>query len=127
MNEDLSQDIDIKIEAHFLESESDPKRERYVFAYTVTIRNLGETAAKIMKRHWKIVDGNGRVQYVDGEGVVGETPHLQPGEGFQYTSGTMLQTDMGTLGGSYLMMTDDGATFDAIIPDCLLSTPRTLH
>lgn len=127
MNDTLSQGIDVKVEAHFLESESDPKSERYVFAYTVTIRNVGDTAATLMKRHWKIVDGNGKVQHVNGEGVVGETPHLKPGEGFQYTSGTMLETDMGTLGGSYQMVTDEGATFDAIIPDCLLSAPRVLH
>ncbi|MEM6985412.1 MAG: Co2+/Mg2+ efflux protein ApaG [Pseudomonadota bacterium] len=127
MNEELSQGIEVKVEAHFLESESDPMSERYVFAYTVTIRNIGDTAAKLIKRHWRIVDGNGKVQLVDGEGVVGETPHLKPGEGFQYTSGTMLETDMGTLGGRYLMETDDGATFDAVIPDCLLSAPRVLH
>ncbi|MEM7378351.1 MAG: Co2+/Mg2+ efflux protein ApaG [Pseudomonadota bacterium] len=127
MSEDLSQGIDVQVEAHFLESESDPRSERYVFAYTVTIRNVGETAAKLIKRHWKIVDGNGKISYVNGEGVVGETPHLKPGEGFQYTSGTMLETDMGTLGGRYQMVTDEGATFDAVIPDCLLSAPRTLH
>ncbi len=127
MSTELSQSIDVQIETHFLESESDPKKERFVFAYTVTIRNVGDTAATLIKRHWKIVDANGKVQHVNGEGVVGETPHLKPGEGFQYTSGTLLETEMGTLGGEYQMVTDEGTVFMAEIPECLLTTPRTLH
>ncbi|CAG0878739.1 unnamed protein product [Cyprideis torosa] len=106
-----------------MESESEPEENRYVFAYTVTIRNNGKIPAKLLTRHWVITDANGKVQEVKGEGVVGETPHLKPGEGFQYTSGTMLETSMGTMGGSYQMVTDDGTEFDATIPDFLLTTP----
>ena len=98
-----------------------------MFAYTVTIRNVGEIPARLLTRHWVIRDANGKIQEVQGDGVVGEQPHLKPGEGFQYTSGTMLETSMGTMGGSYLMVTDEGAEFKAPIADFLLSTPRTLH
>ena len=119
--------IEIDVETLYVESESDPEGKRFVFTYTVTIRNVGEVPARLLTRHWVIRDGNGRVQEVQGEGVVGEQPHLKPGEGFQYTSGTMLETSIGTMGGSYMMVTDDGAEFRAPIEDFLLSAPRTLH
>jgi len=115
------------VETLYVDSESDPDQNRFVFAYTVTIRNVGTTAAKLLTRHWVIRDANGKVQEVQGDGVVGEQPHLKPGEGFQYTSGTMLETSMGTMGGSYVMVTDEGAEFKAPIEEFLLSTPRTLH
>ncbi len=127
MTIELSDGIQVDIDTIYVESESSPDEDRYVFAYTVTIRNEGEVPARLTNRHWKIVDANGKVQDVRGEGVVGEKPHLKPGEGFQYTSGTMLETPMGTMGGSYLMVTDDGKEFDANIPDFLLTTPRILH
>ena len=120
-------DIEVDIETLYIEGESDPDKKRFVFAYTVTIRNVGETAAKLLTRHWVISDANGKVQEVQGDGVVGEQPHLKPGEGFQYTSGTMLETSMGTMGGSYMLITDDGEKFKAPIDDFLLTTPRTLH
>ena len=123
----LPYDIHIDIETTYVESESLPDEDRYVFAYTITIRNEGVVPAKLMSRHWVITDANGKVQEVRGEGVVGEQPHLKPGEGFQYTSGTMLETPMGTMTGSYQMVADDGSTFDAEIPEFLLTTPRTLH
>jgi len=124
---DVSEAIQIDVETLYVESESDPDNNRFVFAYTITIRNVGDTPARLMTRHWVIRDGNGKVQEVQGDGVVGEQPHLKPGEGFQYTSGTMLETSIGTMGGSYQMVTDDGAEFKAPIEDFLLSTPRTLH
>ena len=127
MRGELSDGIRIEVETVYVESESDPEQNRFVFAYTVTIHNVGEVAARLMTRHWVIRDGNGRVQEVQGDGVVGERPHLKPGEGFQYTSGAMLETSIGTMGGSYLMVTDDGAEFRAPIDDFLLSAPRTLH
>ncbi len=127
MQGELHDSIDVDVETVYIESESDPDENRYVFAYTITIRNVGDVAAKLLTRHWVIRDANGKVQEVQGEGVVGEQPHLKPGEGFQYTSGTMLETSMGTMGGSYLMVTDEGAEFKAPIADFLLSTPRTLH
>lgn len=127
MQGDFSEGIAIDVETLYVESESDPEDNRFVFAYTVTIRNVGDIAARLLTRHWVIRDGNGRVQEVQGDGVVGEQPHLKPGEGFQYTSGTMLETSIGTMGGSYVMVTDDGAEFRAPIDDFLLSVPRTLH
>lgn len=119
--------IEVDVETLYVDSESDPDSNRYVFAYTVTIRNVGANPAKLLTRHWVIRDANGRVQEVQGEGVVGEQPHLKPGEGFQYTSGTMLETSMGTMGGSYMLVADDGTEFSAPIADFLLSAPRTLH
>lgn len=127
MQQDTNENITVDVETVYIDSESEPDKNRYVFAYTVTIRNVGETPAKLLTRHWVIRDANGKVQEVQGEGVVGEQPHLKPGEGFQYTSGTMLETSMGTMGGSYLMVTDEGAEFKAPIEEFLLTTPRTLH
>ncbi len=127
MQEEYGEGIEVEVDTHYMESESEPDEDRYVFAYTVTIRNNGKVPAKLLTRHWIITDANGKVQEVKGDGVVGETPHLKPGEGFQYTSGTMLDTPMGTMGGSYQMITDEGIEFDASIPDFLLTTPRTLH
>jgi len=127
MHSDFSNAIKVDVQALYIDSESDPEQNRFVFAYTVTIRNVGDNAAKLLTRHWVIRDDNGKVQEVQGDGVVGEQPHLKPGEGFQYTSSTMLETPMGTMGGSYQMVTDDGAEFDAPIADFLLSAPRTLH
>ena len=127
MQGDNSDGISVDVETLYVESESDPTTNRFVFAYTVTIRNLGDRPARLLTRHWVIRDANGKIQEVQGDGVVGEQPHLKPGEGFQYTSGTMLETSMGTMGGSYMMITDDGDEFRAPIADFLLSTPRTLH
>ncbi len=127
MHNELDANIEVDVDTLYVESESDPDNDRYVFAYTITIRNVGDISARLLTRHWVIRDANGKVQEVQGKGVVGEQPHLKPGEGFQYTSGTMLETSMGTMGGSYLMVTDEGAEFNAPIPDFLLSAPRTLH
>ncbi len=127
MHGENSEGISVDVETLYVESESDPTSNRFVFAYTVTIRNVGDRPARLLTRHWVIRDANGKIQEVQGEGVVGEQPHLKPGEGFQYTSGTMLETSMGTMGGSYMMITDDGDEFRAPIADFLLSTPRTLH
>ncbi|MEM7256389.1 MAG: Co2+/Mg2+ efflux protein ApaG [Pseudomonadota bacterium] len=117
----------IDVATRYLEDDSDPDSDRFVFAYTVTIVNQGETPATLLTRHWVITHGNGKQQEVRGDGVVGEQPRIKPGEGYQYTSGTVLETPMGTMGGSYQMVTDEGDEFDAFIPEFLLSTPRTLH
>ena len=119
--------ITVAAQAFFLEEQSNPDRDRYVFAYTVQVLNQGNIAAKLLSRHWIITDANGKVEEVRGEGVVGEQPYLQPGEGFQYTSGTILETSVGSMKGSYQMLADDGVTFDAEIPPFVLSIPRTLH
>ena len=127
MSVEAREKINVEVNTIYIESESSPNEDRYVFAYTVTIRNEGEVPAQLLTRHWVITDANGKVQEVQGEGVVGEKPYLKPGEGFQYTSGTMLETSMGTMGGSYQMISDEGRHFDAPIPEFLLSAPRTLH
>jgi ApaG protein len=119
--------ITVDVDTAFIEEQSDSMHDRYVFAYTVTIRNEGRVPARLLRRHWVITDSNGKIQEVRGEGVVGEQPHLRPGEGFQYTSGTMLETPVGTMHGSYQMLADDGTEFDAEISPFTLSIPRVLH
>ena len=119
--------INVSVDTSYLESQSDSEEDRYVFAYTVTIQNHGTIPAKLMTRHWIITDANGKTQEVKGQGVVGEQPHLKPGEGFQYTSGTMLETPVGTMHGSYQMVTDEGVEFEADIDLFTLSAPRILH
>lgn len=119
--------VTVAAQAFFLEEQSNPDRDRYVFAYTVQVQNQGNIAAKLLSRHWVITDANGKVEEIRGEGVVGEQPYLRPGEGFQYTSGAILETAVGSMRGSYQMLADDGVTFDAEIPSFVLSIPRTLH
>jgi ApaG protein len=119
--------IDIDVSTRYLDEQSAPRENRYVFSYTVTIRNSGKVPAKLIARHWIITDGNGKVQEVRGEGVVGEQPWMRPGDDFQYTSGAVLETAVGTMRGSYSMLGDDGDQFDAPIPEFTLSVPRTLH
>ena len=119
--------ITVAAQAFYLEEQSDPEHDRYVFAYTVVIQNQGTIAAKLLSRHWIITDSNGKVEEVRGEGVVGEQPYLRPGEGFQYTSGAILETSVGSMKGSYQMRADDGVAFEAEIPAFVLSIPRTLH
>ena len=124
---DKTHHINVEVQPSYIEEQSDPLNDRYVFAYTVTINNTGNVAAKLLTRHWIITDGDGVVQEVKGDGVIGEQPHLQPGEGFEYTSGTFMNTPVGTMHGSYQMIADDGEKFDAIIPSFTLSVPNFLH
>jgi ApaG protein len=119
--------IDIQVETNYMESQSQPDDERYVFSYTVTIRNEGQVPARLMNRHWIITDANGKVQEVRGEGVVGEQPHLKPGETFRYTSGTVLDTPVGSMQGTYDMVDSLGNHFDAMIPAFSLARPGSLH
>ncbi len=119
--------IDVQVLPAYIAEQSDPANNHYVFSYTVTIRNNGSMPAKLLTRHWVITDGDGMVQEVKGDGVIGEQPHLQPGEGFQYTSGTFMNTPFGTMHGSYQMLTDTGEKFDADIPEFQLTVPNTLH
>ncbi len=127
MNDKSQYHITVEVQTAYIEGQSIPEQGRYVFAYTITIRNDGNVTAKLLTRHWIITDSNGKIQEVHGEGVVGEQPKLQPGESFQYTSGTMIGTPVGSMHGSYQMLTDDGVEFDAEIPPFTLSVPRTLH
>ncbi len=122
-----SYNIKVDVETQYIEEQSHPEQGRYVFAYTITIENCGKVPAQLLRRHWVITDANNRVQEVKGEGVIGEQPHLKPGENFQYTSGTMLETPVGSMRGSYQMIADDGVEFDADIPLFSLSIPRILH
>jgi ApaG protein len=122
-----SHSIAIDVATRFLPDESAPDDGRYVFAYTIRIRNEGAVPAQLISRHWIITDANGKVQEVRGDGVVGEQPRLAPGESFEYTSGAVLETGLGTMRGSYRMRTDDGTAFDAPIEPFTLSIPRTLH
>jgi ApaG protein len=117
----------IDVATRYLDDQSEPEQDRYVFAYTIRIRNAGNVPARLLGRHWVITDANGKVEQVDGEGVVGEQPWLQPGEAFQYTSGAVLETDLGTMEGRYEMLADDGTRFEAAIPAFTLTVPRTLH
>ena len=119
--------IDIQVNPAYIAEQSDPTKDHYVFSYTVTIRNSGSNPAKLLTRHWVITDGDGLTQEVKGDGVIGEQPHLHPGEGFQYTSGTFMNTPFGTMHGSYQMLTDAGEKFDAVIPTFQLTVPNTLN
>ena len=127
MDETADYTLEIQIATQFLDEESIPEQDRYVFAYTIRIRNLGRLSAQLLARHWIITDGNGRTEEVHGDGVVGEQPRLEPGEQFTYTSGATLPTAVGTMEGSYDMVGDDGTRFDAPIAPFALSIPRTLH
>ncbi|EIJ42072.1 uncharacterized protein affecting Mg2+/Co2+ transport [Beggiatoa alba B18LD] len=119
--------VTVEVETRYIDEQSDPEINRYVFAYTVTIRNLGKMPARLMTRHWVIMDANGKVQEVRGEGVVGEQPYLRPGEGFRYTSAAMIETPVGSMQGSYQMIADNGEQFLAPITPFSLALPHTLH
>jgi ApaG protein len=127
MSEIDNAQIDIDVVTDYIAEQSDPTVDRYVFAYTITINNRGEIPAKLLNRHWLITDANGKVQEVRGAGVVGEQPHLNPGEHFEYTSGAVLETPVGVMEGEYEMVTDEGDTFLAPIDRFSLAIPRTLH
>ena len=119
--------FEVAVKSVYIADESEPDSNRYVFAYTVTIRNVGTVPAQLLTRHWVITDADGKVQEVRGEGVVGEQPRLVPGEDFQYTSAALIETPVGTMEGSYQLMADDGVSFDAEIPLFRLSIPNILH
>ncbi|MBW8053980.1 MAG: Co2+/Mg2+ efflux protein ApaG [Acidiferrobacterales bacterium] len=127
MTESSKYRIDVSVKTAYLADQSAPEMQRYVFAYTITIANIGTVPARLLTRHWIITDANNKVQEVRGEGVVGQQPYLEPGMRFEYTSGAILETPVGTMHGSYQMVADDGAAFDAPIPQFTLSMPRTLH
>jgi len=120
-------EIQVDVQTRYIEEQSDPEKSYYVFSYTITIINRGKNPAKLLNRHWIISDSNRKIQEVRGQGVVGEQPRLKPGERFVYTSGTMMETDVGTMRGSYEMQLDDGSLFDVPVSEFILSIPRTLH
>lgn len=127
MAESKKYEIAVSAVPQYIPDQSDPENERYVFAYTITIENVGSVPAQLISRHWIITDANEEVQEVRGLGVVGHQPLLKPGEKFEYTSGCQLDTPVGTMRGSYQMTADDGTQFEASIPEFTLAIPRVLH
>ena len=122
-----SYEIDIEVETSYMAEHSEPDEDRYVFAYTITLVNKGSISATLLSRRWIITDSENHTEEVEGDGVVGEQPTLQPGEGFRYTSGTVIETPVGIMHGIYRMVAEDGQTFDTDIPEFVLSAPRVLH
>lgn len=127
MTTDKHYECSVAVETMFLPEQSDEAENRYVFSYTVTITNVGSVTAQLISRHWIITDANSEVQEVRGLGVVGVQPLLRPSESFQYTSGSVLTTPVGTMRGAYQMVGEDGTQFEAPIPVFTLSMPRVLH
>ena len=127
MGQDTRNEIGVSAVAQYLPEQSDEEAGRYVFTYTITLRNLGNATAQLVSRHWIITDSEGLVQEVRGLGVVGEQPVLRPGESFEYTSGAAIATPVGTMRGAYQMLAEDGTRFEAPIPEFTLSVPRVLH
>ena len=120
-------DFAVTVRTQYLEDQSNPDKDHFVFAYAITIKNTGDIAAQLISRHWVITDANNKVQEVRGLGVVGHQPLLQPGQQFEYTSGTESATPQGSMGGEYFCVAEDGHRFEVTIPEFLLSLPRTLH
>ena len=120
-------DLNVGVKTEFLAEQSDPSRNRYVFAYKITITNSGIQSAQLMSRKWIITDGDGKIQEVSGEGIVGQQPIIEPGQQHQYTSGTVLETKVGSMSGFYNMVAADGHEFSAPIPSFTLSYPNALH
>ena len=119
--------IRVEVETSYVEEQSDPRDKRFVFSYTITIRNEGQVPARLLTRHWIITDANGNVKETRGDGVVGEQPYLKPGQGFRYSSGAVIETPVGTMQGSYQMVADDGQRVDAPIAPFRLAMPGVLH
>jgi len=119
--------IQVRVVSHYLPDQSSPEDERFVFAYTITITNVGQLPAQLISRHWIITDAGSEVQEVRGLGVVGQQPLLEPGESFEYMSGCVLATPVGTMKGTYQMVGENGTRFDAEIPEFVLAIPRALH
>jgi ApaG protein len=127
MAQEKPHEIAVTAQTQYLPEQSDERGQRFVFAYTITIRNAGRVAAQLISRHWIITDAQGLVQEVRGLGVVGAQPTIEPGESFEYTSGASIASAVGTMRGSYQMLAADGTRFEASIPEFTLSIPRVLH
>ena len=129
--EKVSQLIQISAVTGFVEQQSDPVNNRFVFTYTITIENKSDTSCQLLSRHWVIQDANRKVEEVYGEGVIGQQPTIQPGQQYQYSSGAVLETEMGTMEGRYFMICNssgqDGVEFEVLIPKFILSVPRVIH
>ncbi len=123
----LGNNVDIAVETAYLPDQSDPESKRFVFSYHITITNRNEQPVQLLNRRWMIVDGNEQVQEVEGEGVVGEQPVIEPDDSYSYTSGTVLATSVGSMQGHYQMKADDGQVFTAPISAFTLAKPNALH
>ncbi len=119
--------IAINVETAYIPEQSDPEKKRYVFSYHITITNHDPHPVQLMRRRWVIVDGDELVQEVEGEGVIGEQPVIEPQQSYSYTSGTVLATRVGSMQGHYQMQTNDGQTFNADIEPFTLALPNALH
>ena len=119
--------VSVHVQSQYVASQSSPDDDRYVFAYTITIRNLGRSSVQLLGRYWLITNGNGRETEVQGEGVVGEQPLIAPGNEFQYTSGAVIETPMGTMQGHYVMVDEQGDTFNIEIPVFRLAIQTHIH
>ena len=125
--ENLSKFVRITVTTSYLESQSDPDAHRFVFTYSIEIQNTGTEPFKLLSRYWHIKDENEKVQEVTGDGVVGQKPVIAPGKAFQYTSAAIINTEIGTMRGSYIMESPTGKQFNTPITPFLLSTPHTTH
>lgn len=127
MSQETFPDIRIQVATRYVEEQSAPEQQRFVFAYHITISNRGNGLAQLIARHWIITDGKGKIEEVKGLGVVGQQPLLQPGQSHEYTSGCILETPVGSMGGCYRMVTEEGEVFEVPIPEFALAVPRVLH
>ncbi|HET7797914.1 Co2+/Mg2+ efflux protein ApaG [Nevskia sp.] len=127
MSNTLTRGVRVQVQPRYVAEQSEPTRSHFLFAYQVTIRNEGDETVQLLSRHWIITDGEGKAEEVRGPGVIGQQPTLAPGESFQYTSGCPLPTPVGTMHGSYQMVTADGENFDAVIEPFRLAVPRVLN
>ncbi len=127
MSEKPLYDIHVKVRTQYIERQSDPGKNHFVFAYHITVINRGLKAAQLKARRWLIVDAEYRTQEVTGDGVVGEQPTIKPGKSYEYSSGCVLETEVGTMEGHYEMVAEDGHAFKAVIPKFVLSAPRVVH
>lgn len=127
MENEVNYDIQVTVTTHYIKEESNPEASRFIFSYTILIENTGDISAKLLSRHWIITDADNRIQEVKGKGVIGEQPYIKPGQSFQYSSGTMLETPVGSMQGSYQMVADDDHHFDAIIEPFSLALPKILN
>ncbi|MGF1714843.1 Co2+/Mg2+ efflux protein ApaG [Photobacterium chitinilyticum] len=119
--------IKCRVVTHYIEDQSEPENQRYVFSYTITIRNLGSGEAQLLNRHWLITDANGKKLVIDGEGVVGEQPKIAANDEYTYTSGTIIETPLGVMQGHYVMINEQGDEFEAEVSPFRLSIPNILH
>lgn len=127
MSNEPNYNIQVTVITQYIESQSNPEASRFVFSYTILIENKGDIPAKLLSRHWIITDANNQVQEVKGKGVIGEQPYLRPEQSFQYTSGTMIETPVGSMQGTFQMIADDDHHFDAVIEPFSLALPRMLN